>query len=1154
MVVTAPFSLEDKYTQDRGLVYASGVQALGRLLLAQRRRDLAAGLNTAGFVSGYRGSPLGSVDQTLWRIPDLLAEHHIKFQPGVNEDLAATAILGTQQIELFPGARYDGIFSLWYGKGPGVDRSGDPFHHGNMAGTSRHGGVLLAVGDDPVCHSSTVPQQSEFALMGSHIPVFNAGSVQDIYDFGLYGWALSRYSGLWIALKMVSDVAESSGTIDISPERTMIQLPQGIDHGETGLHLRWPDMPMPQQERLFKYRIPALHAFVRANSLNTLVFGKRQRLGIITAGKSYFDLRQALLDLGITEAVAKDIGLSIYKVAITTPLEVDGIHQYAAGLEQVMVVEEGRSVMEPQIKDHLYNLPGNQRPILVGKRNADGEIQFGSDGELSVADIARTIAKWLAPYHSSDTMTQRLAQLDQSQIRLQANPPKFIRTPYFCSGCPHSTGTRVPEGSQALGGIGCHFMALHMDRNTSTFTHMGAEGATWAGLAHFTDLSHLFVNLGDGTYYHSGLLAIRQAVASGVNITYKILYNDAAAMTGGQPVDGPLSVAMITRQVGAEGVKRIAVVSDMPEKFNTDEFEPGTTLNHRDDLDKVQKELREVRGTSLLIYEQTCGSEKRRRRKRGKMIDPPKRVFINERVCEGCGDCGVQSNCLSVAPVETEFGRKRTIEQSSCNKDYSCVKGFCPSFVTVHGGDLVKKTTSAKTTDLFSTLPPATIAGSSEAYPILVAGIGGMGVITISALLGIAAHIEGKTCKVLDLTGLAQKFGAVYSHVQIADNQQALTSARIANGNAKLLLGPDLVTSASTQVLTCISQGTRAVINTQETMTGAFTKDPGLRLPADDLKKAIRDFCDSDNVEFIDASRLAQELMGDSVGASIMMMGYASQKGWMPVSTDALEQAIRLNGVAIEDNLKVFNWGRLLAHAPDQVQAIVGEITLPVSKPVELEYDDLVKRRSDDLLDYQNQALAERYLTLIKKVEAAEKQSTQGRTGLAMAVAKNFYTLLAYKDEYEVARLFTNGEFDTSCKKIFQGDYTLRFHMAPPLLAKKDKETGRLKKKEYGPWMFIALKQLAKLRFLRGTKLDIFGYSAERKREISLIKQYEHNLEEILQGLNQENHAMAIEIASLPEIIRGYGHIKERNMDAADVRREALLRSWRTPKVERKVA
>ena len=1114
----------------------------------QRQRDLLAGLNTAGFISGYRGSPLGGVDKESWRAQKFLEDNHIVFKPGVNEDLAATAIWGTQQLNLFEGAKYDGVFAMWYGKGPGVDRSGDVFKHGNYSGTSKHGGVLVVAGDDPVCKSSTLPSQTEYAFMDAQIPVLNPSNVQEILDFGLIGWALSRYSGCWVALKTIPETVDASASVFVDPDRVPIVLPEDFEMPPDGLHVRFPDPPLDQEERLQRYKLYAALAFARANGLDKMVIDSPDaRFGIATTGKSYPDVMQALDDLGIDRAHAAEIGLRVYKVAMPWPLEREGIRRFAEGLDEVLVVEEKRGVIENQLKEQLYNWRPDVRPRVVGKFDEIGEWILPSAGELTPARVARAIANRIDRFYTSPRIKERLAFLEQKERALEGPRPGIIRIPYFCSGCPHNTSTRVPEGSRALAGIGCHYMAQWMDRETATFSHMGGEGVAWIGQSPFTETDHVFVNLGDGTYYHSGLLAIRAAVAADVNITYKVLFNDAVAMTGGQPMDGPLTVPMITHQVAAEGVKRVAVVGDEPDKYPVgSDFAPGTTFHHRDDLDRLQRDLREWPGVSALIYDQTCAAEKRRRRKRGLMADPPRRVFINSAVCEGCGDCGMASNCVSVIPLETEFGRKRAIDQSACNKDFSCIKGFCPSFVTVHGGALRKRAGLGSDAP-FPVLPEPEIPQVGDSYGIVVTGIGGTGVVTIGALLGMAGHLEGRGVSVLDMTGLAQKNGAVVSHLRFAERPEDIHAARIAAGGADLLLGCDIVTAGSIESLAKLRAGhSRAVINTQETMTAEFTRRPDMEFPERELIEAIANATGDDATAFVDAGSLATAILGDSIATNLFMVGYAWQKGLVPLGQAAIERAIDLNGVAVDFNKQAFLWGRRAAHDLAAVRrTAMPERQAGETAPASL--DDTIARRVGELTAYQDAAYAKRYSALVERVRDAEAKSASGLSGLAETVARSYFKLLAYKDEYEVARLHSDGSFMKQVHDRFEGDFKLTFHLAPPLVASRDAESGELQKRVYGSWMMGVFKVLARLKGLRGTPFDVFGYTAERRMERRLIGEYEATVEELLGGLGPDTHGLAVEIAALPETMRGFGHVKERNVAAAKTREAELLEAFRNP-------
>ena len=1124
-------TLDDKYTLDEGRVFLTGTQALVRLGLMQRRRDMAQGLNTAGYVTGYRGSPLGAIDREFGRAKAFLDEHHIKFHPGVNEDLAATALWGSQQLNLFEGARYDGVFGIWYGKGPGVDRSGDVFRHANFAGTSPHGGVLALAGDDPACKSSTIPSQSEHALMDAHIPVLNPVNIQDVLDLGLYGWAMARYSGCWVGMKCITDNVDSSASVVVDPDRVKITTPKDFEMPEGGLHIRWPDPPLEQERRLQQHKIYAALAFARANEINRVTIDSpNPRFGIVATGKSYLDVWQSLDDLGIGAEHAGEIGLRLLKVGMPWPLEKDCIRNFSEGLEEILVVEEKRAVMENQLKEQLYNWRADVRPRVVGKFDENGEWILPSAGELTPARIARVIAARIGNFQLSgpvkDHIKERLKFLDDKEKALDAAATGVERIPYFCSGCPHNISTAVPEGSRAVAGIGCHYMAIWMDRSTATFTHMGGEGANWIGQAPFTDTEHVFVNIGDGTYFHSGILAIRAAVAADVNITYKVLYNDAVAMTGGQPMDGPLDVPIITRQVRAEGVERIAVVSDEPDKYPIGaDFAKDTTIHHRDDLDELQRDLRRVKGVSVLVYDQTCAIEKRRRRKRGTYPDPSARPYINQAVCEGCGDCGVVSNCVAITPVETELGRKRAIDQSACNKDFSCLKGFCPSFVTVSGAEPKKPDAIGNVP--FEALPEPDLPAADAPYGIVVTGIGGTGVVTIGAVLAMAAHLEGKGVSVLDVAGLAQKNGAVYSHIRIADDPDTLHAVRIAAGGARLLIGCDMVTAGGAETLGKLKTGySAAVVNAHLTMTADFTRDADLSFPEEGLRKGLSEATGKDALDFVNATRLAESLLGDSIAANMLMVGFAFQKGLLPLTAQAIERALELNGVAVDFNKQAFLWGRRAGHDPGAVEAIAGLDKSGMEEPDTLEF---VTRRIQDLTRYQNAAYAKRYADMVDRARACEEEKAKSKTGLGDAVARAYFKLLAYKDEYEVARLYTDGEFENQLRRQFGDRFKLAFHLAPPLIARRDIRTGELKKREFGSWMMTAFNILAKFKGLRGTPADVFGYTAERRMERTLITEYEAVIEELLAGLTPGNHGLATEIADLPMRIRGFGHVKERN-------------------------
>jgi indolepyruvate ferredoxin oxidoreductase len=1147
----AAVTLDDKYLLEEGRVYLTGTQALVRLPMMQRQRDVAAGLNTGCFIAGYRGSPLGGFDQALWGARRFLDRNHIKFQPAINEELGATSVWGSQQIGLFPGAQYDGVFAIWYGKGPGVDRSGDPLKHGNSAGTAPLGGVLAIAGDDHTCKSSTLAHQSELAFIDASIPILNPAGVEDILDLGLYGWALSRYSGCWVGFKTVAETMDSSASVRLDPDRVRIVMPQDFAMPPGGLAIRWPDTPLDQEYRLHRYKLDAVRAFARANRLDrTVIDSKKPRFGIVTTGKSYLDLRQALDDLGIDQGEAEALGLRVYKVAMAWPLEPQGVREFAEGLEEVLVVEEKRAVIEPQLKEQLYNRPANLRPRIIGKYDEAGDWILPSPGELSPAQIARVIATRIARFHSSPRIAERLAFLDAREAQLGGNVVPFARTPYFCSGCPHNTSTKVPEGSRALAGIGCHYLAQFMDRSTATFSQMGGEGAAWIGQSPFVETQHVFANIGDGTYTHSGILAIRAAVAAKVNMTYKVLFNDAVAMTGGQPLDGGLTVPRVARQLAAEGVGPIVVVSDEPEKYppGTD-FPPGATVRHRDDLDQIQRDIREFKGVSAIVYDQTCAAEKRRRRKRGRFPDPPKRVVVNDLVCEGCGDCSTQSNCLSVTPIETEFGRKRAIDQSSCNKDFSCLKGFCPSFVTVEGGSLKQRSAGDSSDDGLPQLPAPALPALDEPYGILVAGVGGTGVVTIGALVGMAAHLEGKGVTVLDQIGMAQKGGAVLSHVRVARSPEAIHAVRIASGDARVLLGCDLVVSASGEAVSRLRPGhSHAIVNSHQTITGDFTRNPDLAFPERELCRAVASAAGQGGTEFLDATGLATGLLGDSLATNLFMLGFAYQRGLVPVSAEAIDRAIELNGAAIDFNRRAFRWGRRAAIDRGLVASrATPAAAVPPTHRLSETLDEVIARRAAFLTRYQNAAYAERYTGWVGRIQAAESAAFPGSSALSDTVARALFKLMAYKDEYEVARLYTDSDFLARVAGQFEGSYKLHFHLAPPLFAERDPATGHLKKSDYGPWMLAAYRVLARLKFLRGTAFDVFGRTAERRAERRSITEYEARLGEIIADLSPANLGAAVELAAVPLEIRGFGHIKEANRLRAKARDAALAARFHAP-------
>jgi len=1175
-------TLDDKYALEQGRAFMSGVQALVKLPMLQRQRDALLGKNTAGFVSGYRGSPLGGYDQALQKAAPYLKQQNIVFQPGVNEELAATALWGTQQLGFAPKGsnRFDGVFGIWYGKGPGVDRCSDVFKHANMAGTTPWGGVIAVAGDDHVAKSSTAAHQSDHIFKACGLPVFFPTTVQEILDLGLHAFAMSRFSGVWAGMKTIQEIVESSASAIIDPERVEIVIPE-FEMPPGGVHIRWPDAALDQEERLYNYKWYAALAYVRANKLNhNVIATAHDRFGIIASGKAFNDTRQALIDLGLDDDTCRRLGIRLHKVAVVWPLEAQTTREFATGLREILVVEEKRQVIEYQLKEELYNWRPDVRPDVLGKFDEVGGDHSGGEwsmpnpsastllranADLSPAIIARAIAKRLKKLGVPEDIAARIdaqlaildAQEKATQTLLLQSSPDAVRQPWFCSGCPHNTSTKVPEGSRAMAGIGCHFMTIWMDRATVGFTQMGGEGVPWVGQQPFSHDQHMFANLGDGTYFHSGILAIRQSIAAGVNITYKILYNDAVAMTGGQQVgerpEGH-SVVQIAQSMRAEGVAKITIVTDEPEKYaGVTGIPSGIAIQHRDTLDAVQREFREIKGTTVIIYDQTCATEKRRRRKRGTMAEPDQRVVINELVCEGCGDCGVQSNCLSVEPLETEFGRKRRINQSTCNKDFSCVKGFCPSFVTVKGGQLRKKDKKGAGTGWAGGAVPSPKlpALGADAWGIVVAGVGGTGVITIGQLLGMAAHIEGKGIVTQDAAGLAQKGGATWSHVLIGTSQDHIRTTRVGSASADLVIGCDPIVAAGKETLQRLRSGrSHVALNTSATPTAGFVRNTEWQNPAQACVDSLVQSLGEEAVGRFDAEAASTRLMGDSIYTNPMMLGYAWQKGWVPLGEEALMRAIELNAVQVEKNKQAFEWGRRAAHDPKAMAALL----VPAAQQAQvIEFkkrdtvEALVAKRVEFLTGYQNAAYAEGYKAFVEQVRQAE--SRLGKTSLTEAVARYLFKLMAYKDEYEVARLHTDPAFQAKIAEQFEGNYELRLHLAPPLFARKN-EKGELVKQQYGPWMLKAMGVLAKFKGLRGSALDIFGRTEERRMERALIDQYRTDVQKLLSGLTADNHALALEIATLPEQIRGFGHVKERNYKATQLRREALLARWANPSAQ----
>jgi indolepyruvate ferredoxin oxidoreductase len=1146
-------SLDDKFDLDEAHQILTGTQAVVRLMLMQRKRDELAGLNTAGYVTGYRGSPIAGLEGAFLRARAITEKHQILFQPGLNEDLAATAIWGTQQAELRGEGKYDGVFAIWYGKGPGVDRTGDVFRHANHAGTSRHGGVLALMGDDHTCESSTSAHQSEFAMVDFMIPVLNPAGVQEILDYGLYGFALSRFAGVWVGLKCVKDNIESTATVDGRLDRVAVKLPAEDEFRMPpgGLNIRLGDQPLMKEARLHDYKRAAMLAFARVNKLDRIVMsgGPNPKIGIITTGKSYLDVRQALDELGIDEVRANQLGLRLYKVAMTWPLEPAGVARFAEGLDLILVIEEKRSLIETQVKEQLFDLP--LRPRVLGKKDENGNWLFPAKGALEPTDVALAIGERLIQCGAGgESIKAKVAELKRYKGNRPVAPEAFVRTPYFCAGCPHSSSTVVPEGSRAYAGIGCHYMAQWMDRATEGFTQMGGEGANWIGEAPFSKRSHVFQNLGDGTYLHSGSLAIRAALAAGVNITFKLLYNDAVAMTGGQRLDGDTSVGRIAREMLAEGVGRVVIVTDEPHKYPRGAIPSGVPVHHRRELMAVQKELAATSGVTALIYDQTCAAEKRRRRKRGEFPDPDKRVFINAEVCEGCGDCGRKSNCVAVVPLETEFGRKRAIDQSACNKDFSCTEGFCPSFVTLHGAKVRKSRRALAgegVTEILGSLPEPARPDLAKPYAMLVTGVGGTGVVTVSAVLGQAAHLEGLGFGSIEMTGLAQKGGAVACHMRVARAAGDIHAIRVGTAGADLVIGGDLVVTASNKVLETIRPDeTAVVLSTYEMTTGDFTRNPDLTVPGGRLTQAIAERVGRGTLALLDAHDYAVRLFGDSIASNMFLVGVAYQLGHIPISAAAIEQAIMLNGAAVEMNRAAFRFGRLAAHDKAALDRLCGT-SEPGPHPAR-SLEETIAARAEHLAAYQNDALAERYRRQVEAMAALERERAPGQSGLALAVARGYHKVLAYKDEYEVARLLSDGAFAKEIDRQFEGVRSIEFHLAPPLLSRfyRDKVTGHPRKIRLGGWMLPVFRLLSRGKTLRGTRWDVFGMTAERRLERQMIHDYEALLREIGRRLSPATHAAAVALALLPEDVKGFGHVKLANYRKAMERQKELLEALRS--------
>jgi indolepyruvate ferredoxin oxidoreductase len=1116
-------TLDDKYLQEEGEVFLTCMQALVRVPLLQRAHDRLHGRRTAGFISGYRGSPLGGYDRELARARDLLLRHDVRFQPGLNEDLAAAACWGTQQVQLFPEPRVEGVFSIWYGKAPGLDRSMDAIKHATHAGTSPLGGVLAVVGDDHLAKSSAFGHQSEFAFVDALMPVLVPSDLGEVLEFGLFGFALSRYCGSWVGMKLAGSLCESSATVRLPDPARQSPLPTDFHSPPGGLHLRWPDDAAAMERRAKSERRQAAHAFVRAAGVDRIegALGPA-RLGLAACGRVYGVLREALRELGLEDADLRARGIRLYKPAVAWPLEPVRALEFLHGLETVLVVEDKRPLLEDQLKVLLHDHSA-AGPRIIGKRDGSGAPLLPESGEIEPVDLAFLLVDRFG-------LPSRRAALPAAP----ADQPLAVRTPFFCSGCPHNTSTRVPEGMTAIGGIGCHTLAMHMERGMCTFAHMGGEGATWIGIAPFTGTRHVFQNMGDGTYQHSGSMGIRAALAASVNVTFKILYNDAVAMTGGQAIEGQPTVPQITRELAAEGVQAIAVVTDEPKKYGRHAgFAAAVTVHCRDELDSVQRRLAALPGVTALVYDQTCAAEKRRRRKAGTLPTPARRVVINELVCEGCGDCGVQSNCVSIIPLETEFGTKRAIEQASCNLDYSCLKGFCPSFLTVEGGQL-RRSPPRAVPDLPA--PPHVPLLDGAARGILLAGIGGTGIVTVGAILGVAARLEGLAVRVNDVTGMAQKGGAVFGHVQIAASPAAIATDRIPPGKLDVLLAADLVVAAMPEAALRLGPATQVIANTDTAETGRFTRDRDSRVDVDGLVALLARR--AGRLETVPAVRAATVAAGEPLGAGLLLLGFAAQRGLIPLAQESIVQAIQLNGGAVERNLAAFRWGRRLAADP----AALRELGLE-----EVEQHSLqarLSRRVAFLTAYQDAAWAARYRALVERTRAIEAERLPGSEALALAVLEGAFKLMSYKDEYEVARLHADPSFRSRLEASFEGPFRLRYHLAPPFLARTDAATGLPRKIEFGAWMGAVFRLLARFRRVRGTSLDPFGRTAERRLERRLIADYMALVDRLLAGLGAGNHATAVALASLPAEVRGFGHVKLAAVQRMRERERELLVRW----------
>ena len=1117
------------------------------MCLAQAARDRAAGLGTAGYVTGYRGSPLGAVDAEFGRASKPLGAANVTYEPGLNEDLAATALWGTQQAEMRGDGQYDGVFGLWYGKGPGVDRSGDALRHANLAGSSTAGGVLAVFGDDHTCESSTTSHQSEFAFVDAMIPVLNPANIQELFDYGLHGWALSRFAGTWVGLKCVKDNVESTASVRVGTDLLEVKLPER----RNALNIRRIDTPQDQEARLHEQKIPAVLDYVRENGLNREILPKSagSRIGIVTTGKSYSDTLQALQELGITAEAAGELGLCLYKIGMPWPLEPVGLKAFASGLQQIIVVEEKRGLIEEQLRAILYDLP--ERPVVVGKQAETGATLFRSAGALDPAMIASAIGMRLAALGTSNANfldNARKSLTDKMLPKLSISDTR--RTPYFCAGCPHSTSTKLPEGARGYAGIGCHYMAQFMNRSVEGYTHMGAEGANWLGESGFSTRKHMFQNIGDGTYNHSGIMSVRASVIADVNVTYKILNNDAVALTGGQALEGGLDSNKISREVLAAGARKVVLVTDDPDRHTGSNAPPaGVTVEHRDNLIEVQKELAQIEGVTALVYEQTCAAEKRRRRKRGNFPDPARRVLINTEVCEGCGDCGVQSNCVAIVPKDTPDGRKRQIDQSACNKDYSCLKGFCPSFVTVEGGKLKKP--ASRDVSIPDVPEPSRLVTLDTPFSAIITGIGGTGVVTIGAILGMAAHLESKGCGIIDMAGLAQKGGAVTTHLKLSQNPEDIATIRVSAGGANLVLACDTLLLADPNVNKVLSKSrTHVVANTHETMTGEFIHNRDFKLPTDSVFDGLNRIVGPDATHSVNATEIARKVYGDAIAANMFLLGYAYQAGLVPLSADAILHATELNGVAVEMNQAAFKGGRYWRHDLEAASTSFA----PTPKTMTENLDQAVARRSAFLIDYQNAAYAQRYVSLVETVKSAETRLLGKAGDLSNAVALSAFRLMSYKDEYEVARLLSSDDFKASIDAQFEGEFKVNYHLAPPLLSKINPSSGRPEKRSFGNWLDPVLARVARFKRLRGTLLDPFGRTKERRRERTLIRDFETHMNEVTAILNADNHAAAVALAALPQEIRGFGPVKMAAIERYEEALPEILSAFHNPMPSKKIA